>query len=607
MSAKTEHVFDGVDVSKARYSKVLPCPGTPLPPQFDTLPVLTRETISARIATGQLLVLHPPLVYKIPIPWLNAHPGGDTAILHFIGRDATNEIEGYHTGVTVAERMSKWVIGKVELDDTEGWRDMVPPIQLGKWPLPVPSIMVSRPTEANEKPLSSSEVLEAAVALRTHVDTLRVSEIDPEVEDYGALPLTPSYQHHLRQSLRKLHARIHSLDLDSPPPFLSGYGPSLVIYLSLALMFGFLCHRATSTPGYCVASVALGLFWHQVTFVAHDAGHTGLTGDWYGDRVRGIFIANFLGGMSLGWWCDNHNVHHLVTNSPEHDPDIQHLPFFAISTKFFGSLRSSYYKRAMAFDAFAQTVLPHQYVPNRPLKGKGKKPLILSPCVPYRHKLYYIIMCFARANLFVLSYTFMLTKWPSRTSPLFKLRLLEIVGIAFFWTWFGALLCHLPSNSARILFVLVSFAVTSPLHVQIVLSHFSQPISVSSDLIPHTELLESHAHRQLRTTMDIDCSTRFDFLHGGLNFQTPHHLFPRIPRFRFRSVAKEVEKWVQDEQDKVGEEGWKLKRGEGLVYKKMGFVEGNKDVLGTLKGVAEQVKLLAKVAEKEARGELHHY
>jgi delta8-fatty-acid desaturase len=21
-------------------------------------------------------------------------------------------------------------------------------------------------------------------------------------------------------------------------------------------------------------------------------------------------IANFMGGMSIGWWCDNHNVHH---------------------------------------------------------------------------------------------------------------------------------------------------------------------------------------------------------------------------------------------------------------------------------------------------------
>jgi len=50
----------------------------------------------------------------------------------------------------------------------------------------------------------------------------------------------------------------------------------------------------------------------------------------------------------------------VVTNSPEHDPDIQHLPFFAISDKFFASLRSTYYNRVMALDGFAKYVLPYQ-------------------------------------------------------------------------------------------------------------------------------------------------------------------------------------------------------------------------------------------------------
>lgn len=109
--------------------------------------------------------------------------------------------------------------------------------------------------------------------------------------------------------------------------------------------------------------------------------------------------------------------------------------------------------------------------------------------------------------------------------------------------------------------------------------------------------------------MDISCPSYLDFLHGGLNFQTPHHLFPRIPRFRFRAVAKEVERWVQEEQDLVKDgyfEGHKLKENEGLVYKKMTFTEGNISVLGVLKDVADQVKLLAKVAEADAKGELHH-
>ena len=47
----------------------------------------------------------------------------------------------------------------------------------------------------------------------------------------------------------------------------------------------------------------------------------------------------------------------VVTNHPEHDPDIQHVPFFAISPKFFGSLWSTYYKRVMEFDAFSKVLI----------------------------------------------------------------------------------------------------------------------------------------------------------------------------------------------------------------------------------------------------------
>lgn len=109
--------------------------------------------------------------------------------------------------------------------------------------------------------------------------------------------------------------------------------------------------------------------------------------------------------------------------------------------------------------------------------------------------------------------------------------------------------------------------------------------------------------------MDISTPTYLDFLHGGLNFQLPHHLMPRTPRFNFRAVAKEVEKWVLEEQELVQDgifEGEKLKKGEGLVYKKMEFVEANRDVLGVLKSVAQQVHLLVECAKADAKGELHH-
>ncbi|BGP03035.1 hypothetical protein NBRC10513v2_006760 [Rhodotorula toruloides] len=588
--------------SSSRLSSRLTCAGVPLPSNFSTLSTLSRPEIASRITRGELLVLHPPLVYRIPQSWLRLHPGGQHSILHYVGRDASCEIEGYHSGRTVSERMGRWVVGRVEVDESEGgegWRDMVPPVQLGMWLVPLPTITVTSPPASPAKPRSTSSSKTAS-----ETRALTTEMVDPPLskEDYAKLPLTAAYQAHLRRSHRKLHQRIHSLGLTSPPPFLAGYGPSLLIYSFLALLSIALYRRASSTHStwdWFAAAIALGAFWHQVTFVAHDAGHTGLTGSWWIDRLWGVGIADFLGGLSIGWWCDNHNVHHLVTNAPEHDPDIQHLPFFAISTRFFESIRSTYYNRILTFDAFARRFLPHQ------------------------HKLYYLVMCFARFNLFALSYAFVLTNWPARRSPLFNLRMLELVGLVCFWAWFGGVVLRgIDSPGHRWLYLVVSFAVTSPLHVQIVLSHFSQPVSIlppssSQSLYPlppsALELLESHPHRQLRTTMDISCPTYLDPLHGGLNFQTPHHLFPRIPRFRFRAVAKEIEKWVEEENKLVEERdggrywnGLRLGENERLEYKKMTFVEGNKSVLGVLRDVADQVGLLAKVAEKEAKGELHH-
>ncbi|POY74178.1 hypothetical protein BMF94_2752 [Rhodotorula taiwanensis] len=631
---------------RQRASARLPSPDLALPAHYDSLVTLSRVEVAARIARGELLVLQPPLVYRVPHKWLDLHPGGHHAILHYVGRDASCEIMAYHTARTVEERMARWIVGRVDVDDSDetegqGWIDMTPPIQLGKWPIPIPTITVSSPPASPARKRvrrvgrdtqdddDNADDDNAQLATDAHAkrlpdkvpqsDTLTPAMVDPPLDpaDYEHLPLTPAYQAHLRRSVKRLYARLQTKGLDRPPRFLAGYGPSLVIYIALAVLSVWTYRRAlgtSSTGDYLAAAVCLGAFYHQVTFVVHDAGHTGLTGSWMVDRLCGIGLANFIGGLSLGWWADNHNVHHLVTNAPEHDPDIQHLPFFAISTRFFDSIKSTYYDRLVAFDAFARFVLP------------------------YQHKLYYIVMCFARFNLFALSYSFLLTRWPGRRSPLFKLRILELVGIIFFWSWFGGIvLRNMDTAAHRWLYVIVSFAVTSPLHVQIVLSHFSQPISIfPADSTPaddklagkvpraSLELLESHPHRQLRTTMDVSCPTYLDFLHGGLNFQTPHHFFPRIPRFNFRAVAKEIERWVDvenaaletrtEKDPKSGEERrvryWRshrLKDGEGLVYKKMTFVEGNRSVLGVLKGVAQQVELLAKVAEKDAKGELHHH
>lgn len=101
------------------------------------------------------------------------------------------------------------------------------------------------------------------------------------------------------------------------------YARESVRYFFLAFLSIYFFHYAKHIWHYSLSAVFLGAFWHQLTFTAHDAGHLSITHQYRIDTAIGILIANFLGGISIGWWKHHHNVHHLVTNSPEHDPGIQ--------------------------------------------------------------------------------------------------------------------------------------------------------------------------------------------------------------------------------------------------------------------------------------------
>ncbi|OAV89929.1 hypothetical protein PTTG_11823 [Puccinia triticina 1-1 BBBD Race 1] len=577
-----------------------------IPNKPDAIPFLTRNQIKTNIALGQVLVLHRSYVYQLN-SWLAKHPGGELAILHFVGRDATDEIEAYHPEKLI-KQMRPFIVGRVAPEEWEdektggGWKPLNPPIQIGLWPMPSidhqPELLRKNPDDhkisdglaildhtlgssLRAVPASSKNLPHSNHATpSTRLDE-RLRALEPPSDAlHEALQegydLSLARQKHLSNSYRALHEKIRAAGLYRAPQPFYGYGPDLLRYSVLFLAF-FLTHPAfpllkkylagflldatdvssvktPSTLRCFVSAVFLGLWWHQITFVAHDAGHSGITGDWMKDRLIGILIGNFLGGISIGWWCDNHDVHHLVTNHPEHDPDIQHLPFFAISTRFFKSLRSTYYKHTMRFNRFAKFSVQHQ------------------------HRLYYIIMMFARFNLLFNSCLYLATRKKQ------KMRNLEIGGIIFFWVYFGTILSLLPSYPIRLMYLLVSFAVTSPLHVQIVLSHFGQS---TADL----GLNECFAHRQIRTTMDVSCPSWLDFLHGGLHMQVTHHLFPRLPRHRLRLASEQfVQPWC---------------RQEGLTYSSMGFVKGNSKVLGTLEEVAKQLKILGIVASTQAHGLKH--
>jgi delta8-fatty-acid desaturase len=87
----------------------------------------------------------------------------------------------------------------------------------------------------------------------------------------------------------------------------------------------------------------------------------------------------------------------------------------------------------------------------------------------------------------------------------------------------------------------------------------------------------------------VICSPSIEFIHGGLHLQVTHHLFPRLPRHNLRAASLLVKAFAKEQ---------------GLEYAEFKFMDGNAEVLGVLKDVAEQVKFVVKVADHEAKERL---
>lgn len=533
--------------------------------------VFSRRQIEGLIADGRKIVILDGQVLKADA-WLPFHPGGEKAILHMVGRDGTDEIRALHSP-EAQKRMQSYIIGRIE----GRWTNFLPPIRGGVFrtyngedeeedlfngdssssscsttaatpifdPVDLNHNGLRKRSNSSDTSLSSASSLslpEKEISSPDHktTQTYTTAQILSDTAEYPSLD--SASQDLIVQKYRLLNEKIRARGLYDCS--YTNYAIEVSRYSLLFAAFVY-CLR---TGHYALSGLFLGLFWHQLVFTAHDAGHMGITHNFQIDTCIGIFVADFLGGLSMGWWKSSHNVHHIVTNSPEHDPDSQLMPFFAISHRFFDSLKSTYYNHIMPYDDFAKIT------------------------VQYQHWLYYPILAFGRFNLYRLSWSHLIFFPGPFKGPAYWHRHLEITGQILFWYWFGycTVWCSIPTWFDRVLFVLISHTVTAPLHVQITLSHFAMS---TADLGTH----ESFPQKMLRTTMDVECPPWFDFIHGGLQFQAIHHLYPRIPRHNLRKAQGLVKEFCAEVK---------------IPYAILGFVEGNGKVIGRLGEVAKQAQIL---------------
>eukprot|EP00756_Hemistasia_phaeocysticola_P063278 Hpha_TRINITY_DN6756_c0_g2::TRINITY_DN6756_c0_g2_i1::g.110851::m.110851/K13076/SLD; sphingolipid 8-(E)-desaturase len=261
--------------------------------------------------------------------------------------------------------------------------------------------------------------------------------------------------------------------------------------------------------GYCWATwsaVALGVFWHQLAFIGHDLGHNAVFHDRAGRDYIGSLLVTLFFGVSGQWWKKSHNVHHVVTNAVQGDPDIQHLPVFAVSERQFDGVWSFYHKRHFLFDRVARVL------------------------VPWQHWLYIPIMCLARHNLYLQSYLMVFTDRDCRN---WKTELATLLGFAW---WLMELTMRIDTAGVALYWWLLSHGICGLLHVQITLSHFSMETFDTQPGTIHRFEGDDYLRHQLATSLDVDCPRSLDWLHGGLQFQAVHHLWPRLPRHRLREA-----------------------------------------------------------------------
>jgi len=278
-------------------------------------------------------------------------------------------------------------------------------------------------------------------------------------------------------------------------------------YLALFGTAMWLTFAGTMTAHRMLGAACLAIYWQQSAFLGHDAGHNVAMQRKRTEISPLSVFCTMTGGISVSWWKHNHNVHHVVCNSVEHDPDVQHQPIMAASAKAFSRFTSSFYGHEFALEADAI--------------GQG--------LVSYQHYLFFPVMTVARFFLYFRSWMHILFY----TGKNINNRGAHIAQQAIFTVGLLLLCASLPTWQESIEYLLLSHGLAGVLHLQIIVSHF--PMEVYNGL-PYNDDSDEWLITQVRTTQNIACETWMDWFHGGLQFQIEHHMWPRLPRHNLREA-----------------------------------------------------------------------
>lgn len=272
-------------------------------------PQWSRQEIAQRILAGENIFIYRDAAVRVSPSWLASHPGGDLAILHFVGRDATDEVDAFH-GEDTRKLIQRFVVASVKTGP-EGWHPLVPPYMTGwrwsqgKWvrdadpakttPAGVQAEMFGQ--HEHDDVNAPSQILLVEKGTLDQEMKIEQPSMDSLMPSASTLSLKAQAQH--SAAYKELHKRVIEAGLYKTR-YITGIGPDVLryfIFITLSIWF----YRKAM---YFLSAVFLGLLWHQLSFFVHDLGHMGVTHNWTWDRIISIFCADYVGGLSIGWWVD---------------------------------------------------------------------------------------------------------------------------------------------------------------------------------------------------------------------------------------------------------------------------------------------------------------
>ncbi len=283
----------------------------------------------------------------------------------------------------------------------------------------------------------------------------------------------------------------------------------------------------------------LAFVFTQIGFVMHDAGHRQIMRTPGANDVVGMICANLLIGLSYGWWTDKHNRHHANPNQLDLDPDID-FPVVAFSEE-----------QALAKGAVWKLIVRYQGILFFPLllleafnlrwgavehllRGRSERPW-LEGALLAGHYAVYLTLVFG---------------------------LLEV----------GPALAFIATSQA--LAGLYTGAVFAP-------NHKGMPLVAAASRLSFLE-------QQVLTARNVRPSPVADFLYGGLNYQIEHHLFPALPRHRFRAARGIVKEFCREC---------------GLAYHEAGVVQSYGEIVSHLHRVSAPLRAKRSSAQTPDGGE----